>query len=67
VYVIKKGDTLSKVASAHGITLEQLLAANKDIKNPNRITEGQEITIPAPEPDVPEDFGGSAEPSAEPS
>ena len=64
-YLIKKGDTLSKVAVAHGITLEELLAANPTIKNPNRITEGQQITIPAPSAAIPDEFGGSAAPSSE--
>jgi hypothetical protein len=48
VYTIKKGDTLLKVAKAHGITIEELLAANPAIKNPNKISEGQQITIPTP-------------------
>jgi LysM repeat protein len=66
VYVIKKGDTLSKIAVAHGISLEELRAANPDIKDPNKIVEGQQITIPAPSEAPPEQFGGSAEPSASP-
>jgi hypothetical protein len=66
LYTIKKGDTLSKIATANGITLDQLMAANPDIKNPNRISEGQEITIPTPEPEAPEDFGGSEAPSEAP-
>ena len=64
-YIIKKGDTLSKVAVAHGITLEELLLANPDITDPNKIKEGQQITIPAPSPEAPNEFGGSAAPSAE--
>jgi hypothetical protein len=66
VYRIKKGETLSKIAKAHGVTLEQLLAANPTIKNPNKITEGQEITIPTPEPDVPNEFGPSGSPGQSP-
>jgi nucleoid-associated protein YgaU len=66
LYRIKKGDTLLKIATANGITLEELLAANPSIKDPNKISEGQEITIPPPEPEAPEDFGPSAEPSEEP-
>jgi LysM repeat protein len=63
VYVIEKGDTLSKIAKRYGVTLEALLAANKDtIKNPDKIKVGDEIVIPVPEP--PEEVG---EPSAEPS
>jgi hypothetical protein len=64
IYVIKKGDFLNKVAAAHGITLEELLAANPDIKDPNKIVEGQQIIIPAPSQAPPEEFGGSAAPSA---
>jgi nucleoid-associated protein YgaU len=49
VYVIKKGDTLSKVARRFGLTLDELLAANKDtIKNPDQIAIGDEIIIPLP-------------------
>jgi hypothetical protein len=66
VYIIKQGDTLSKIATDHGVTLEELRAANPEITDPNKITEGQRITIPAPEPEVPDEFGGSGEPSVEP-
>jgi hypothetical protein len=61
VYTIKKGDTLLKVAKAHGITIEELLAANPAIKNPNKISEGQQITIPAPS-GAPDTTDGSAAP-----
>jgi LysM repeat protein len=64
IYIIKKGDFLNKVAAAHGITLEELMAANPDIKDPNKIVEGQRITIPSPSQAPPEDFGSSAEPSS---
>lgn len=56
-YVIKSKDTLSKVAKAFGVTLEELLAANPDIKNPDIIALGQVIVIPVPSP------GGAASPS----
>ncbi len=48
VYTVKKGDTLTKIAKAHGLTLDELLAANPAIKNPNKVTEGQQIVIPLP-------------------
>jgi hypothetical protein len=57
LYTIKKGDTLSKIASAHGLTLDELMAANPTIKDPNKISEGQQIIIPLPQ------SGGSAAPS----
>ena len=65
VYVIKEGDTLSKIARSFGLTLDQLLAANKDtIKDPDRIVVGDEIVIPVPAPE--EVDGGTASPSAAP-
>ena len=50
-YILKSGDTLLKVAKKFGLTLDQLVAANKDtIKNPDKVKVGQEIIIPAPPP-----------------
>ena len=48
VYVVVKGDTMSKIAKKIGVTVEELLAANPQIKNPNKIDIGDEITIPVP-------------------
>ena len=50
VYVIKKGDTLSKVANKFAVELDALLAANPAIKDPNKISLGQEIVIPTAAP-----------------
>jgi LysM repeat protein len=51
IYIIKSGDTLSKVAKKFGITLDALLAANKDtIKDPDKVSIGDPVTIPAPAP-----------------
>ena len=64
VYVIKEGDTLSKIAQEFGVTLDELLAANTEtIKNPDRIVVGDEIIIPVP---VPDEVGGGASASAAP-
>lgn len=46
VYVVQKGDTLSKIAEKYGTTY-QVLAAYNGISNPNRISTGQKIKIPA--------------------
>jgi LysM repeat protein len=47
IYVIKSGDTLSKIARRFDITLDALLAANKDtIKDADKIKVGDEIIIP---------------------
>lgn len=44
-YTVERGDTLSKIASEHGLTLSELLDAN-DLSNPNLIHPGQIIVIP---------------------
>ncbi len=67
VYIIKPGDTLSKIATAHGTTVDAILAANPTITDPNKIIVGNQITIPAPSPEIPDEFGGSPGASAEPS
>lgn len=64
VYTVQAGDTLSKIAVDHGVTIEDILAANPDIENPNQIVLGQRITIPAPSPEAPSVIGGSASPAA---
>ncbi len=64
VYVIKAGDRLSRIATKFGLTVDQLLAANKDtIKNPDKISIGDQIIIPAPPQD--EFTDPSVEPSVE--
>lgn len=45
-YTVVKGDTMSKIASKHDISLNQLIKANPGIKNPSLIYVGQKITIP---------------------
>jgi hypothetical protein len=46
VYTVRSGDTLSSIARACGITLENLLAANPAITNPNLIHVDQRVNIP---------------------
>ena len=45
-YVVKAGDTLSKIATRNGITLARLLQLNPSIKNPNKISVGDKINLP---------------------
>ena len=52
VHVVARGDTMLKIAKKYHLTVEQLLAANPKIKNPNRIRIGDEIKIPVPEQDA---------------
>ncbi len=61
VYVVKSGDNMTKIAKKFGLTVEQVMTANPKIKNPNKISVGDEIIIPAPPPDE------IVDPSAEPS
>ena len=44
-YVVKKGDTMSKIAHAHHVSLKRLEAANPHV-DPNKIHVGQTIMIP---------------------
>ena len=46
IYLIKSGDTLGKIASLKGVSLDALLAANPDA-DPRRLSIGQQINIPA--------------------
>ena len=50
VYVVKPGDTLSKIAKRFGLTIDVLIAANQEtIKDPNKIAIGDQVIIPVPE------------------
>jgi lipoprotein-anchoring transpeptidase ErfK/SrfK len=50
-YQIKRGDWLSKIANRCGVTLKELIEANPEIRNPERIYVGQVIHIAGePEP-----------------
>lgn len=44
-YIVKSGDTLSKIAGMFGTSVAKLVALN-DIKNPNLIYPGQKIKLP---------------------
>ena len=62
-YTLKQGDTLSKVAKRFGVSIDALLAANKDtIKDADKIAIGDEIIIPVAGSD--EVSGASASPRA---
>ena len=48
VYVVKEGDTMSKIARAHGVTIDELCNANKAaIKDCDKLGIGDELVIPA--------------------
>lgn len=45
-YTVKPGDTLSRIATRSGVTLAQLLQANPQIKDPNKIKVGDAVNVP---------------------
>lgn len=45
-YTIQRGDSLSRIAAVYGVTLEELQGYNC-IENPNRLTTGDTLFIPA--------------------
>ena len=55
VYVVAPGDSLGKIAKKFGLTVDQILAANKQITDANKIAIGDKIVIPSAEASAPED------------
>jgi len=47
VHGIQPGDTLSEIAQANDMTVDQLLEANPQITDPNKIYAGQGLNIPS--------------------
>lgn len=47
LHVVQRGETLSEIAKAYGVTTQAIVEAN-DIENPNRIVTGQKLIIPSP-------------------
>ncbi len=76
VYVVKEGDTLSSIAQAYGVTVQEIVKAN-GLANPDVLNIGQELVIPGhfitptvPPPTEPaptEDPSSAASPTVEPS
>ena len=48
-YTVQTGDILSRIANRYNLTLEELQAGNC-ITNPNRLSPGQVLRVPAPGP-----------------
>ncbi len=66
-YSVQPGDTLYGVATAHGTTVDALVAAN-GIDDPNLIHVGDELTIPeaGAQPSAPEDAPAAPDAAAAP-
>jgi len=45
-YIIQQGDTLFSIGLSFGVSVDDLMAANPQIEDPNAIFPGQVITIP---------------------
>lgn len=48
IYIIKPGDSLFSIARQYNIPLDVLIAVNPQISDPNQLTLGEIIYIPAP-------------------
>ena len=45
-HVVKSGESLKKIAAAHGTTVSAILAANPQIDDPDRIFPGEVFKVP---------------------
>jgi LysM repeat protein len=62
LYIVAPGDTMSRIANRFGVSLDQLIEANREnIPDPDALQIGDEVIIPAVAPD---EIGESAAPSA---
>jgi hypothetical protein len=51
IYVVKSGDTLSRIAGRFGVSLDDLIAANAEtLPDPNKLQIGDRLIIPAKTP-----------------
>lgn len=65
IYIVKKGDMLSKIAEKYEVSVNDLVKEN-DIKNPNIISIGQKITIPVESPKADDVKPSASKPSTSP-
>ena len=49
LYIVKPGDTLSRIADEHATTVDEIMAAN-NLSDPNLIEVGRRLIIPSGEP-----------------
>ncbi|HSF86212.1 MAG TPA: phage tail tip lysozyme [Acidimicrobiia bacterium] len=48
-HVVQSGETLKTIAAAYGTTVAQMIAANPDLEDPDRIAKNQVLQIPSGE------------------
>ena len=47
-YTVEEGDTLTSIADAYDVDVDEILAVNDDLGEDDAIVEGQDIIIPSP-------------------
>jgi uncharacterized protein (TIGR02594 family) len=52
-YMVRAGDTLSRIAKHFGISVDELLRMNPQIRNPDLIRRGESINVPESEESAP--------------
>jgi murein DD-endopeptidase MepM/ murein hydrolase activator NlpD len=65
-YTVKPGDSLTKIAKRNGISLAQLLKANPQITNPDRIQVGQLVNLPDTSTDTTQPLPANVVPAVAP-
>ena len=45
-YTVKSGDTMAKIAAAHGVSVGALIRANPQVEDPGLIFPGQKLNVP---------------------
>jgi len=65
-YKVKPGDSLTKIAKRNGISLAQLLKANPQITNPDRIQVGQLVNLPDTSTDTTQPLPSNVVPAVAP-
>lgn len=51
-YIVQRGDSLSKIAEAHGLTLDELLALNEGMTKSTTIYVGEAIVVTVPAAEI---------------
>ncbi len=62
-YTVRSGDSMSAIAARHQVTLQALIGANPQVRNPNVIHVGQQLNIPGRR----DDFVPASSPAPAPS
>lgn len=53
IHFVKAGETLFEISKKYGVTIEEIVAANKSIIDPNLIMAGMKLIIPVKQQQVP--------------